>query len=99
MSRVHACPACGYSAQLSLGLPPTRGNTKAALRSLLKSARPQGLTVEEMCKALHRGHQQVSPRVLEMERAGELKCIDARATSHGVPARVWTLSAVEGLER
>lgn len=98
----HVCPACGYCQQgrLALSGPPKRGNIKESIRRLLKACGPQGLTVEDLTKLTHVGHQSVSARVHELERAGELRCVDARATSSGTPARAFVLrEPPEGLER
>lgn len=97
--KCHAC-GCAQQGTLALASRPKRGAIKESIRRLLRQCGPQGLTVEDLTKLTHVGHQSVSARVHELDRAGELRCVDARATSSGTPARAFVLrEPAQGLER
>lgn len=85
-----ACPHCG-SGQLVMGLAaaPKRGQIRATIARLIRSAGPQGLTVEDLKDLTKLEHQTVSARVHDLWRAGEIEQASARHTRSGRPAWAW----------
>ena len=83
------CPLCkGGQASLNLGTPK-RGNIKAAILALIKTVGADGITAEEISRALAVPAHVVAARVCELHNRGDVRVAGSRVNVSGKRAQVY----------